>query len=60
MADTDENSSAQSTPEIRIVGLNTDKTWRTLVSTTVYQVYFELSERLQGRGEISLDGNGRI
>jgi hypothetical protein len=43
MADTDENSSTQSTSEIRIVGLNTDKTRRTLGSYTVYQVYFELS-----------------
>jgi hypothetical protein len=43
MADTDEDSSTQSSPEIRLVGLNTDKTRRTLGSTTVYQVYFELS-----------------
>jgi hypothetical protein len=43
MASTHEDSSTQSTPEIRIVGLNTDKTRRTLGSTTVYQVYFELS-----------------
>jgi hypothetical protein len=43
MADTGEDSSTKSTPEIRIVGLNTDKTRRTLGSYTVYQVYFELS-----------------
>lgn len=43
MTDTDENSSMQSALEIRIVGLNTDKTRRTLGSYTVYQVYFELS-----------------
>jgi hypothetical protein len=43
MADTDEGSLTQSSPEIRIVGLNTDKTRRTLGSYTVYQVYFELS-----------------
>ena len=43
MADTDENRSTESTHEIRIVRLNTDKTRRTLGSTTVYQVYFELS-----------------
>ena len=43
MADTDEDPSTQSTPEIRIVGLNIDKTRRTLGSYTVYQVYFELS-----------------
>jgi len=44
MVDIDEGSSTKSTPEIRIVRLNTDKTQRTLGSTTVYQVYFELSE----------------
>ena len=43
MADTDEDTSTKPTPEIRIVRLNTDRTRRTLGSTTVYQVYFELS-----------------
>lgn len=43
MAETHEESSTKSTVEIQIVGLNTDKTRRTLGSTTVYQVYFELS-----------------
>jgi len=43
VADTDEDPSTKSAPEIRIVGLNTDKTRRTLGSYTVYQVYFELS-----------------
>jgi hypothetical protein len=43
MAHTDEAASTKSTPEIRIVGLNADKTRRTLGSYTVYQVYFELS-----------------
>ena len=43
MAGIDEGPSTQSAPEIRIIGLNTDKTRRTLGSTTVYQVYFELS-----------------
>lgn len=43
MADIDENSSTRSSTAIRIVGLNTDKTRRTLGSYTVYQVYFELS-----------------
>jgi hypothetical protein len=43
MADTDEGPSTKSVSEIRIVGLNTDKTRRTLGSYTVYQVYFELS-----------------
>lgn len=33
-----------STPEIRIVGLNTDKTRKTLGSYTAYQVYFALSD----------------
>jgi hypothetical protein len=41
--DTHESSSTKPAVEIRIVGLNTDKTRRTLGSTTVYQVYFELS-----------------
>jgi hypothetical protein len=44
MANTNENSSTMSAPEIRIVRLITDKTRRTLGSTTVYQVYFELSD----------------
>jgi hypothetical protein len=48
MADTDEDPSTESTSEIRIVGLNTDKTRRTLGSYTVYQVYFELSETPPG------------
>ena len=43
MADTDEDPSTRIAPEIRIVGLNTDKTRRTLGSYTVYQVYFALS-----------------
>jgi hypothetical protein len=33
----------ESGPDIRIVGLNADKTQRTLGSYSVYQVYFELS-----------------
>jgi hypothetical protein len=43
MADIHNGPSTGSTLEIRIVGLNTDKTRRTLGSYTVYQVYFELS-----------------
>ena len=43
MTDINENSTPNSSPEIRIVGLDTDKTRRTLGSYTVYQVYFELS-----------------
>ncbi len=43
MADTDEDRSTESTSDIRLVGLNTDKTRRTPGSYTVYQVYFELS-----------------
>ena len=43
MAETEDLPSTNSSPEIRIVGLNTDKTRRTLGSYTVYQVYFELS-----------------
>jgi hypothetical protein len=43
MSNNDEDTSTTSTPEIRIIGLNTDKTRRTLGSLTVYQVYLELS-----------------
>lgn len=43
MFDSSQNSSPTATAEIRIMGLNTDKTRRTLGSYTVYQVYFELS-----------------
>ena len=43
MFDSSQNSSPTATAEIHIVGLNTDKTRRTLGSYTVYQVYFELS-----------------
>lgn len=43
MAHTDEVPSIHPSPVIRIIGLNTDKTRRTLGSYTVYQVYFELS-----------------
>ena len=43
MAATLEESSAKTDVDIRIVRLNTDKTRRTLGSTSVYQVYFELS-----------------
>jgi hypothetical protein len=43
MAGTDEDPSTKSTSEIRMVRLNTDKTRRTLGSSTVYQVYIELS-----------------
>jgi hypothetical protein len=39
----DEDTLTLSTPEIRIVGLNTDKTRRSFGSLTVYHVYFELS-----------------
>ena len=44
MASIGEGSSTDSSPEIRIVGLNSDKTRKTLGSDTVYQVYFELSD----------------
>jgi hypothetical protein len=43
MVNNDEHVSTKPSCEIRIVGLNTDKTRRTLGSYTVYQVYFELS-----------------
>lgn len=44
MDTTPSSRSILATAEIRIVRLNTDKTRMTLGSTTVYQVYFELSE----------------
>ncbi len=43
MAHTDEGPLTIATPEIRIVGLNTNKTRRTLGAYTSYQVFFELS-----------------
>lgn len=43
MAAVNQHSSISSPLEIRIVGLNTDKTRRTPGSYTLYQVYFELS-----------------
>ena len=43
MFDPTQKYTLESTPDIRIVGLNTDKTRRTLGSYTVYQVHFELS-----------------
>jgi hypothetical protein len=43
MTEIDEDPTTKSTPEIRIVGLNTAKTRRALGSYTVYQVHFELS-----------------
>lgn len=43
MAHTDEGLSTIAAPEIRIVGLNTGKTRRTLGAYTSYQVHFELS-----------------
>lgn len=43
MTEIDANPATTSTPEIRIVGLNTAKTRRALGSYTEYQVHFELS-----------------
>lgn len=44
MPETSQNPSIEFTPDIRIAGLNRDKTRKTNGSDTVYQVYFELSE----------------
>ena len=44
MSETSDRPLTDSHPDIKIIGLNTDKTRRTLGSYTVYQVYFELSE----------------
>jgi hypothetical protein len=43
MSETNQDASIESCPDIRIVGLNRDKTRKTNGSDTVYQVYFELS-----------------
>lgn len=43
MVETKQDASVESTTDIRIVGLNTDKTRRMIGSETVYQIYFELS-----------------
>ncbi len=43
MLESKENPRVESTIEIRIRGINTDKTRRMIGSETVYQVYFELS-----------------
>jgi hypothetical protein len=44
MSETNQKSSLEFTPDIRIVRLNTEKTRRIIGSFTGYQVYFELSE----------------
>ena len=44
MPQTNQNSSIQSTADIRIVSINRDKTRKTNESNTEYQVYLELSE----------------
>lgn len=43
MNDNEQNSTVVSVTDIRIVGLNADKTRRMIGSETIYQVYFELS-----------------
>lgn len=43
MSETNQNSSIESTADLRIVRLNTDKTRKKYGSDTVYEVYFELS-----------------
>ena len=43
MSEINQDASIESRPDIRIVGLNRDKTRKTNESDTVYQVYFELS-----------------
>jgi len=43
MTGTDHNHSEESSIDIRIVGLNTEKTRKMIGSDTVYQVYFALS-----------------
>jgi hypothetical protein len=43
MSETNKNSSAESIVDIRIVGLNTEKTRKAYGSDTIYEVYFDLS-----------------
>lgn len=43
MVETKQDSSVESTTDVRIIGLNTDKTRRAIGSETLYQVYLELS-----------------
>ena len=43
LATKDNHPEAESITDVRIVGLNTDKTRRMIGSEKVYQVYFELS-----------------
>jgi len=59
MASADETPSATSSSELRIVRLNTDKTRRTLGSSTVYQVYFELSDYPPLAWREIFGGNGK-
>ncbi|MDL1891507.1 hypothetical protein FBQ87_01255 [Sphingobacteriales bacterium CHB3] len=44
MSETGKNTLTKSDFEIRIAGLNTDKTRTSLGSSTIYQVYFQLSQ----------------
>lgn len=43
MAQTNRKTSTESTADIRIVSINTDKTRRLAGANSVYQIYFELS-----------------
>lgn len=43
MSESNPNALIESSADIRIVGVNTDKTRKTEGSDTIYQVYFELS-----------------
>jgi hypothetical protein len=43
MSETNKNSSTESIVDIRIVGLNTEKTRKVYGSDTIYEVYFKLS-----------------
>src|SRR5512136_1598908 len=43
MSETNKNSSTESIVDIRIVGLNTEKTRKLYGSDTIYEVYFALS-----------------
>ena len=44
MSETNEKSSNESMTDMRIVGLNRDKTRKTIAADSVYEVYLELSD----------------
>jgi hypothetical protein len=60
MAETDENTIVKKHHDIRITGINRDKTRKTNGSDTVYQVYLELSESPPQAWRSIFDGEWKI